>query len=61
MKLPRLGLIEAAHLRRRHVNGAFMRAYSMAGAPVPCAFLDLLVTFRGRRKGRLVVWWFEVD
>ena len=28
---------------------------------VPCAFSDMVATFRGRRKGNLVFWWSKVD
>ena len=27
----------------------------------PCAFSDMMVTFRGRRKGNVVFWWSKVD
>ena len=28
---------------------------------VPRAFSDMVVTFRGRREGSLVLWWSKVD
>ena len=28
---------------------------------MPCALSDMMVTFRSRRKGNLVLWWSKVD
>ena len=54
--------LSAASFRRVARNaGLGTAAQRCAPVVAPCAFLDLVISFRGRRVGNLVLWCSEVD